>query len=110
MLTPRARKLRARKAAFTLHAKHDPRKTTAAARAAFMETFRTTVDPNGELPEAERERRAKAAYNAYFADMAYKRELKRNRTRVRTAKAAKRAPSPPAEDVWPPAPAADEAA
>jgi hypothetical protein len=63
--------LRARIGAFRLHATHDPRETTAAARAAFLARFEREVDPNGVLPSSERTRRAEAAKKAYFARLAY---------------------------------------
>lgn len=55
---PRERALRARVAAFSLHARHDPRKTTANARATFASSFERLVDPDRKLPLAERLRRA----------------------------------------------------
>ena len=54
-----ARGLRARLAAYALHATHDPAQTTAARRA-FMARFEAQVDPGGVLSEGERQRRAKA--------------------------------------------------
>ena len=44
---------------------------TANARAAFLARFVDEVDPNRELPEAERERRATAARKAHFARLAF---------------------------------------
>ena len=69
-MTPAERALRARMAAYTLHAKRDARETTAAARAAFLDRFDRMVDPEGALPEAERQRRAAAARKAYFTRLA----------------------------------------
>ena len=71
-LTPEQRRLRARIAAYALHASHDPRETTKAARDAFMARFERQVDPEGTLPEAERRRRADAAKKAYFNALALK--------------------------------------
>lgn len=71
-LTPAERTLRARLAAHTLHSKVDPTEHTAPARAAFLERFLDEVDPNRELPEAERFRRAEHARKAYFARLALK--------------------------------------
>jgi hypothetical protein len=67
-------------AAYRLHATHDSRETTKAARDAFMARFEREVDPNGRLPEAERRRRAEAAKKAYFSGLALK------SSRVRRAK------------------------
>ncbi len=69
-MTPEERTLRARMAAYTLHAKRDARETTAAARAAFLDRFDRMVDPEGTLPAAERQRRAAAARKAYFTGLA----------------------------------------
>ena len=61
-LTPAQRSLRSRLAAYSLHAKHDPRETTQAARAAFLTRFEREVDPDGSLPPAERARRAAGSF------------------------------------------------
>ncbi len=71
-LTPAQRSLRARIAAYTLHATHDPRVTTQAARDAFLARFEREVDPHRQLPAAERRRRADAAKKAYFSRLALK--------------------------------------
>ncbi len=70
-LTPSERVMRARMAAYTLHARHDPRETTKAARRAFNQRFLDEVDPERRLPERERLRRADAARRAYFTRLAY---------------------------------------
>lgn len=70
-LTPSERVMRARMAAYTLHARHDPRETTKAARSAFNQRFLDEVDPERRLPERERLRRADAARRAYFTRLAY---------------------------------------
>jgi len=57
-------------AAYTLHATHDPRSTTRAAREAFMARFERQVDPDGILPLSERARRAESARKAYFSGLA----------------------------------------
>jgi hypothetical protein len=44
-LTPAQRSLRSRLAAYSLHAKRDPKETTQAARAAFLTRFEREVDP-----------------------------------------------------------------
>jgi hypothetical protein len=69
-LTPSERSLRSRIAAHSLHAAHDPRQTTAKARASFLARFEQQVDPDGVLPAAERQRRALAARKAHFARLA----------------------------------------
>ena len=66
------RALRAKKAAHTKWATHDPVEGTAAARAAFLDRFETEVDPEGVLPAEERQRRAEQARKAYFAGLALK--------------------------------------
>lgn len=65
--------------AFRLHATHDPRETTRAARHAFLNKFERDVDPDGRLPIAERTRRAAAARSAHFARMALASAKKRAR-------------------------------
>jgi hypothetical protein len=60
------RSLRARLAAYALHAQHDPRETTANGRAAFLARFDRDVDPEGLLEPDERARRAEQARRAYF--------------------------------------------
>ena len=67
---PREMALRGRIGAYRLHATHDPHETTKSARAAFNARFLRDVDPEGKLPEAERQRRAEAARKAYFARLA----------------------------------------
>ncbi len=52
-LTPEQRLLRARLAAYSMHARHDPKETTRRARARFEERFYHEVDPDNVLP-AER--------------------------------------------------------
>jgi hypothetical protein len=59
--------LRGRIGAYELHARYDPRETTAKARATFLARFERDVDPDGVLPEPERRKRAEAARKAYFA-------------------------------------------
>src|SRR6266508_1823302 len=72
-LSPAERTLRARLAAHTMHAKHDARETTAAARAAFLARFEAEVDPGNALPPEERRRRAEQARSAYFTRLAFER-------------------------------------
>ena len=78
---PNEMALRGRIGAFRLHATHDPRATTAKARAAFLSRFETEVDPDGVLDPSERDRRALAARSAYFARLALKSARARRRRR-----------------------------
>jgi hypothetical protein len=71
-LTVAERRLRARAAAYTLHSLYDSRQLTANARAAFQDRFARQVDPDGILPEAERQRRAECARKAYYTALAAK--------------------------------------
>ncbi len=61
LVTPEERSLRSRIGVYALHARHDAKETTKAARKAFMAKFELQVDPDGVLPVAERRRRAAAA-------------------------------------------------
>lgn len=72
MMTPEQRSLRARMAAYSLHAQRDSRELTRAAREAFLGRFLDEVDPDRSLPEPERLRRAQAARKAYFTKLALK--------------------------------------
>jgi predicted Rdx family selenoprotein len=82
-LTPAERTARARLAAHVSWAKTTDRSArTAKARAAFEQKFRDEVDPDRELSESEREKRAASARNAYFQ------RLKFSRLRAATKKAA----------------------
>jgi hypothetical protein len=69
-LSPAERSLRARLAANTMHARNDAQATTAKARAAFLARFERLADPEGQLPPAERQRRAQQLRSAYFAQLA----------------------------------------
>ena len=71
-LSPQERTLRARLAAHTLHSKVDPTKHTEPARTAFLDRFIDEVDPDRQLPESERLRRAEHAKKAYFTRLALK--------------------------------------
>jgi len=66
-LSPTERSLRARLAAYAMHAQHDTRQTSANGRAAFLARFEREVDPDGRLDPEERARRAEQARRAYFA-------------------------------------------
>lgn len=69
-LTPEQRSLRARIGAYSLHATHDPKVTSAPGRAAFLARFEREVDPDGVLPEPERQRRAQLALKAHMSKLA----------------------------------------
>jgi hypothetical protein len=60
------RSLRARLAAYAMHAQRDSRETSAPGRAAFLARFEREVDPDGTLDPAERQRRAAQARSVYF--------------------------------------------
>ena len=62
--------MRGRIGAHRLHASHDSRQLTAAARAAFKESFERLVDPDGRLSPEERARRAAQARSAHYARLA----------------------------------------
>jgi hypothetical protein len=68
---------RGRIGALVLHATHDARETTQKARESFLSRFEREVDPDGVLPEAERQRRAEYARRAYFARLARESALAR---------------------------------
>lgn len=81
-LTPAQRSLRARAAAFHLHATHDSRALTENARAAGpgrIDYWMRQVDPDGTLPEAERRRRAEHAKRAHYLNLALKSAVARRR-------------------------------
>ncbi len=69
-LSPSQRSLRARLAAYAMHARHDSREVTANARKAFADRFERQVDPEGALPVAERQRRAEHAMRAHMTRLA----------------------------------------
>lgn len=71
-MTPTERSMRARVAAYRMHATHDPRETTSKARSTFMRSFEKAVDPMGCLTVQERQRRADAARKAHFTALALK--------------------------------------
>ncbi len=68
MLSPAERKLRARAAAYALHAQGGT--STKAATRAFLERFERQVDPDGILSPEERARRAEHARRSYMALLA----------------------------------------
>lgn len=84
-LTPEQRSLRARMAAHSMHAQHDSRVTTAPGRAAGpgqLSYWLKKVDPDGTLPESERQRRAEQAKKQHYTALAYKSSVARSRKRA----------------------------
>ncbi|HVL99323.1 MAG TPA: hypothetical protein VM324_08535 [Egibacteraceae bacterium] len=69
-LTPARASLRGRIAANVRWSREDPTENVRRANVGFQARFLDEVDPNRELPEAERERRAKAAMRAYMCQLA----------------------------------------
>jgi hypothetical protein len=82
-MSPAERRLRARAAAYRLHSLYDSRELTCKARAAFRDRFARQVDPDGILPDAERERRAEAARKAYYTALSAKSAKARRQRRQR---------------------------
>ena len=83
-LTPAERSLRARRAAFALHAQGGT--STKAGTAAFLARFEKQVDPDGTLPADERVRRARFALRSHMALLGLK-ASKAQRARCGTKKA-----------------------
>jgi len=87
---------RGRIGAHVTHSRHDPKQTTAAARAAAAasldERLLAEIDPDRTLPVAERLRRLGHARSAYFSrlsrESAAKRRQKTERSSRRRAKRA----------------------
>ena len=70
-LTPAQRSMRARMAAHAKHAKYDSKEQTEPARRAFIERFINEVDPDRELPERERQRRAEHKMREHMARLSF---------------------------------------
>jgi hypothetical protein len=69
-------------AAHSRWAKYDPVEGTAKARDAFLLRFVDQVDPDRELPDSERLRRAESARKAYFTRLALKSAQARRRKKT----------------------------
>ncbi len=82
-MTSSLRSLHGRIGAYAMHSRNDSRVVTAPARAAFLARFEDEVDPDRELPEAERLRRATMARRAYFARLAYQSSVARAKKKGR---------------------------
>lgn len=79
-LTPEQRTLRARVAAHSQWANESNRtERMAAAKQAAESRFKRQVDPHGELPEHERQRRAESARRAHMLSLAAKSAKARKR-------------------------------
>jgi hypothetical protein len=70
-LTPEQRSTRARIAALTRWAAEDPKANGERGQAGLQRKFYNQTDPS--LPEAERQRRAHAAYRAHMARLSFQR-------------------------------------
>jgi hypothetical protein len=70
-LTPAQRRLRAKIAANERWSGEDPVPNALRASAGLKAKFLREVDPDGLLEEAERQRRARAAYVAHMQRLAY---------------------------------------
>jgi hypothetical protein len=79
-LTPTQRVQRARIAALTRWSKEDPRANAERAQAGLQRKFYDQTDP--ELLEAERHRRATAAYRAHMSRIAFQRSKRQTTTVV----------------------------
>ena len=68
--------LASRKGGFVTSSRYSGQEITAAARQGRHDSYRRRVDPNSELSEAERERRANALMHADMASMRLAKEQK----------------------------------
>ena len=78
-LTPEQRKMRAKIAALARWANEDPQENARRGQAGLLKRFEKQVDPNGELPEAERLRRAEAARREHMTRLAFRSSKARGR-------------------------------
>jgi len=85
-MTPEQRSMRSQIAAYARWSvASDATAATAPARRGFFAKFEDEVDPNRELPEEERTRRARAAQKRHMTALAFASSRKRS---ARKAKAA----------------------
>jgi hypothetical protein len=77
-LTKSQRRIRASKAALTRWSQEDPAANAARGQAGLQRKFYNQTDPT--LPEAERQRRAYAAFRAHMAGLAFQRSKRASRT------------------------------
>jgi hypothetical protein len=75
-LTPEQRVLRSRIGGLAKSAKFDPREATEPARVGWRAKWLREADPDGVLPDAERERRADALMRAHMSRLALSRSTK----------------------------------
>lgn len=68
--TESERSMLGRLGAHSMHAQHDSRKTSQPGRQAFLASFEKQADPDGNLDEAERARRAEHLRKAHFTRLA----------------------------------------
>jgi hypothetical protein len=71
ILSPAQRRLRASRAALVRWSKEDPAASAARGQAGLQRKFYNETDPS--LPDAERQRRAYAAFRAHMAGLAFER-------------------------------------
>lgn len=71
-LTPEQRRMRASIAALARWSKEDPTENARRGQAGLLARFEREVDPNNELPEAERLRRAEAARRKHMTQLAFR--------------------------------------
>jgi hypothetical protein len=83
MLTPTQRTLRARAAAYALHAQGGT--STKAGTTAFLARFEKQVDPDCILRPEERARRATFARKSYMAVLALKASRAKTRAKIPTS-------------------------
>ncbi len=78
--SPERRALIARLGGLTLASKYDPQDYSAAGRQTFRDRFLDAVDPERQLPEVERARRAQAALKAHMISLALRSAKARAKT------------------------------
>jgi hypothetical protein len=78
VLTPAQRSSRARIAALTRWSQEDGKANAERGQAGLRQKFYDQTDPS--LPEAERQRRAHAAYRAHMARLSFERSKRTGRT------------------------------
>jgi len=84
-LTANQRVLRGRLGGLACHARNDSTLITQPAREAFMRRFDDLVDPERQLPEGERDRRARLARREYFTRLAFRSSRARQARSARSA-------------------------
>lgn len=82
MLSPEQRSMRARIAALARWSKEDPQPAARRGQDALMARFVREVDPDNQLPPAERQRRALAARKAHMTRLALASSRARARGKV----------------------------